>query len=106
MRWLDSGDADHSITPYVRTDASSAVVCVVNWTPVPRPGYRVGLPVAGEWTIVLNTDAARFGGVDAGANEGVVLRAEEHPWQGCAFSAVIDLAGMSTLWCAPAVETR
>lgn len=106
MRWLDSGDADHSITPYVRTYETSTVVCVVNWTPVPRPGYRVGLPAAGEWTIVLNTDAARFGGVDAGTKEGVVLRAEEHPWQDCAYSAVIDLAGMSTVWCAPAMETR
>ena len=42
------------------------VVCIANLAPVPREGYRVGLPLKGEWTELLNTDSAYYGGTGVG----------------------------------------
>ena len=58
FRWLDADDAEHSIYSFVRfsEDGRRAVACLANFTPVPREGYRVGLPVPGSWN-----DAARHG---------------------------------------------
>jgi len=44
----------------------SSVLCVLNLTPVPRENYRVGVPKAGEWREILNSDAAEYGGAGIG----------------------------------------
>ena len=53
FQWLDADDAAHSLYAFIRWGAggASAVACIANFTPVPRPGYRVGLPWAGDWTV-------------------------------------------------------
>ena len=53
------------------TAGDRVMVCVCNFSPVARPGYRVGLPRAGEWREVLNTDAAAYGGSGVGNAGGV-----------------------------------
>ena len=58
-------------------------------TPVPRPGYRVGMPAAGRWAEVLNSDDARWGGTGVGHPRGVTTEAE--PWHEREHSAVLDL---------------
>lgn len=100
MRWLDTADAENSILPYLRTDGVSHVVCVTNWTPVERGGYRVGLPTQGAWEVILSTDAANFGGAGRGHAMGERLAVDDVAWQGCPHSAAIDLAGMATVWIA------
>ena len=71
------------------------VVAVVNMTPVERQ-YRLGLPAAGQWDEVLNTDAAQYGGGNRG-NMGSIT-AEEVPWHGQAHSAMVTLPPLSGLW--------
>ena len=48
------------------TSPDALVACVFNWTPVAREGYHVGVPEAGTWRVVLNTDDRRWGGAGAG----------------------------------------
>jgi len=107
FQWLDADDADHSLYSVVRWahDGAHAVVCIANFTPVPRPGYRVGLPWAGEWEVVVDTDDARFGGSAARgiatATDGATAIAWPNiAWQGQPASAVVDLAPLGVLWLA------
>ena len=59
-RWIDADDSDHSVLTYMRMkkDGSVPIVVACNFTPVPRRGYRVGVPHAGHWYELLNSNAA------------------------------------------------
>ena len=48
------------------SDGAPPLVAIVNFTPVPRDGYQIGLPLPGRWREVLNTDAVLYGGSDHG----------------------------------------
>jgi 1,4-alpha-glucan branching enzyme len=67
-RWIDADDSDNSVLTYMRfpKDHSAPVVMACNFTPVPRRGYRVGVPHGGNWREVLNSNAAIYGGTDEG----------------------------------------
>jgi len=98
--WLDAADAQQSVLAFQRNgrDDAPPVVCIANFTPVPRHGYRVGLPVRGSWQEVLNTDDEKFGG--SGVVNGT-LRTEDIPWQGRSWSAVVTLPPLAVTWFAP-----
>ncbi|CAN5248715.1 1,4-alpha-glucan branching protein GlgB [soil metagenome] len=104
FRWIDANDADQSCYSFLRTplgeDAGARpVACLANLTPVPRYGYRVGLPRAGRWEVLLNTDATVFAG--SGADVGPVLEAEARAWHGEDHSAVLTLPPLGVVWLAP-----
>jgi len=67
-RWIDADDSDDSVLTYMRLrqDASNPLVIACNFTPIPRRGYRVGVPHAGHWQEVLNSNAEIYGGTDEG----------------------------------------
>ena len=71
-----------------------AVVC--NFTPVPRTGYRIGLPHAGRWREILNTDASIYGGSGMG-NLGQVI-ASDDPLHGLPASAALVLPPLATIY--------
>jgi 1,4-alpha-glucan branching enzyme len=98
FQWLDADDADHSIYSFIRwSRTGDAVVCVANFTPVPRPGFRVGLPTVGPWELLLDSDGARYWGSGyRGIDQAIVVGAE--PWQGQPQSAVVDLPPLSVVW--------
>lgn len=98
FQWLDADDADHSIYSFIRwSRTGDAVVCIANFTPVPRPGFRVGLPASGPWHMVLDSDGARFWGSGyRGIDQPIVVGTE--PWQGQPQSAVVDLPPLSVVW--------
>lgn len=60
--WIDCQDHEQSVLSYFRRDGEKHLVVVLNLTPVPRDGYRIGAPRAGRYRIALNTDATEFGG--------------------------------------------
>ncbi len=75
----------------------SAVAAVANWTPVPRPGYRLGVPWGGEWKVLIDTDSTDLWG--SGARGGAVsAMAAEPPWQGRDHSVVFDLPPLAMVW--------
>ena len=99
--WLELNDAPANVIAFARfsVDAARTVVCVCNFSPVPRPGYRVGLPRPGRWREVLNTDATVYGGSGVG-NSGAV-DAEELGWHGQQWSAELQVPPLGVLWLAP-----
>ena len=73
FRWISADDWQNSVYSYVRQsrDASDYLVVVLNLTPVPRHDYKIGVPAAGFYAEVLNTDAAVYGGSGQGNAGGV-----------------------------------
>ncbi len=98
FRWLDADDSTNSIYSFVRysPDRNEAVVCIANFTPVPRDGYRVGLPWGGRWKVLLDTNATFFGGTGYGG--AAVAHGEDVPCQRQPASAVITLPPLSVIW--------
>ena len=77
-------------------DGSRAVACVANFTPVPREGYRIGLPYAGRWRTLLDTNATWFWGSGYGGTPG--FDTEPVPWHGYTGSALVTLPPLSVVW--------
>jgi 1,4-alpha-glucan branching enzyme len=98
FRWIVADDAAQSVLAWLRfggpDDAPVAVVS--NFTPVPRTGYRIGLPAAGRWRELFNSDAREYGGSGMG-NMGSVT-AEPHPSHGLPASAEITIPPLATLF--------
>ena len=69
---------------------------MVSFTPVPRHGYRIGVPRAGRYTEILNSDSHFYGGSGVG-NGGVELIAEEQPWMEHPYSIVITVPPLGGL---------
>jgi 1,4-alpha-glucan branching enzyme len=62
FRWIDCDDRARSLLSYERRDGEAALVVILNFTPVPRHAYRVGVPHGGAWREVFNSDAPRYAG--------------------------------------------
>ncbi len=73
FEWIDAGDSDQSCLSFIRRGGAEAppLAIVLNFTPVPRAGYRVGVPLRGPWREILNTDAREYGGGGLGNMGGV-----------------------------------
>jgi len=94
---LDGGAAAENVVTFVRWDNDGTpVACLYNFSGQPHTGYRVGLPQAGAWEEILNTDAENFGGSGVG-NLGVV-NAFAEPWAGRPASATLTLPPLGALW--------
>lgn len=90
FEWIDCDDAANSIISYIRRDKhGGAIVVVLNLTPVVRENYRLGLPEAGIYREIMNTDAATYGGSDV-CNIGDI-KAEPVAWMNKHESAQITL---------------
>ncbi len=98
FEWLEANDAEASVLAWLRKGRAGAppVLVISNFTPAPREGYRLGLPFAGTWREILNTDASIYGGSGMG-NLGEV-KAEAVASHGRPFSARITLPPLSTVW--------
>jgi 1,4-alpha-glucan branching enzyme len=95
--WAVVDDAANSVFAMFRKskDGNSTLLAVSNMTPVPRPGYRIGVPKAGLWREILNTDAAIYGGSNMG-NSGAVP-GDEIPLHGHPASVSLTLPPLATL---------
>ncbi|MBN9525086.1 MAG: 1,4-alpha-glucan branching protein GlgB [Alphaproteobacteria bacterium] len=95
--WLIGDDRDNSVFAYLRRggDGDSPILAIVNMTPLPRRGYRVGVPGPGRWREVFNSDAGHYGGSNLG-NDGEV-RAASIPAHGQPASVDLTLPPLSTI---------
>jgi 1,4-alpha-glucan branching enzyme len=101
FEWVDCHDADASVFSFLRKGktVSDPVLVVFNFTPVPRPGYRVGVPRAGTWRELLSTDAVKYAGSGLPTPESVdAVRETVHgrPW-----SLALTLPPLSALFLKP-----
>ena len=90
-RWIDADDTENSVLTYMRfgKDETAPLVIACNFTPVPRRGYRVGVPIPGKWREVLNSNAAVYGGTDEGNYGGCAT--EPIPSHGLPQSLLLNL---------------
>ncbi len=98
FEWIDFRDVDQSIVSFIRKgkEGVSPIIVIANYTPVPRTGYRIGLPQPGFYHELLNSDSPEFGGSGVRNHEGVT--AEELPWQGQPYSASLTLPPLGVLY--------
>jgi 1,4-alpha-glucan branching enzyme len=91
FEWLDVDNAGENIVAFLRRSPQSQkeLICVANFSAIPRRGYRLGLPREGSYKVVMSTDQKQFGGREEGVIGG--LKSESG-------SAQIDLPPLTTLW--------
>ena len=109
--WLDADDSEHSVFAFCRRDpddpAGFAVV-VANLTPVPRHGYRLGVPLEGPWDVAFNSDEVEFGGSGHDVSPSDSTRFVPDPatpWQGQPASLLLTLPPLSVLVLVPRSES-
>jgi 1,4-alpha-glucan branching enzyme len=105
FNWIDASDSDGNVLAFLRFaepdetgPGAKTIACVVNFSGGPHLDYRVGLPAAGRWREVINTDAADYGGSGVG-NLGAVEAVNE-PWHGQPASVSLSLPPLGVLWLA------
>ena len=94
FEWVDCQDADQSVLSYVRRARDgSFIVVALNFTPVPRHHYRLGVPQAGTYAEIFNSDAQYYGG--SNTSNGTNIHTEQIAWMGQAQSISITLPPLS-----------
>ncbi len=98
--WIDCQDHSQSVLAYQRRDKYGRFVLVIlNFTPVPRSAYRVGVPRVCNYKEVLNTDSSFYGGSNQG-NQGELV-ADPHPWHGYPASLELTLPPLAGILLMP-----
>jgi 1,4-alpha-glucan branching enzyme len=100
FEWIDNRDADTSVLAFVRRARNGRPVLVAcNFTPVPRTSYGIGVPFAGYWREILNSDAPPYGGSGMGNFGG--LHTSPVPAQGRFHSLSLTLPPLAIVFFAP-----
>ncbi|GAB95694.1 1,4-alpha-glucan branching enzyme [Kineosphaera limosa] len=103
--WIDANDASGNTYSYLRFGHADengerpTMAVIANFSGAEHHHYRVGLPKAGPWKEVLNTDSVDYGGSGVG-NLGQIV-AEEVPWHGQPYSALVTLPKLGAVWFEP-----
>ncbi|MEK7310393.1 MAG: 1,4-alpha-glucan branching protein GlgB [Chloroflexota bacterium] len=98
FEWIDFRDVDGSAVSFTRRGKSKdvAIIVVANFTPVPRMGYRVGVPAPGHYREIFNSDSTYYGGSNVGNIGG--LTTDEEPWQGQPCSVIMTLPPLAVVY--------
>ncbi len=101
FRWIDASNADANVIAFLRfsADGTRHLACVCNFSPVPRYGYRLGLPEKGGYYELLNTDSHYFAGSNQGNLGGIM--SVQAPWHGLPNSTSLTLPPLATIWIVP-----
>ena len=96
FEWIDCHDAAQSIISYIRKgNNEELILVVVNFTPIPRFDYRIGVPLACTYQEMINSDSAYYGGSNLG-NLGAI-QATAQPWMGRPYSITLTLPPLAVL---------
>jgi len=98
FEWIDANDSDNSVLSFIRRgkNPEDLIVAVINATPVVRGGYRLGVPNAGLYREIMNTDAAHYGGSNVGNMGG--QQSADVPAQGRPHSLVLTLPPLAAVY--------
>ena len=99
FQWLSWDDAENSILSFLRRAGDKCLLVALNFTPVARTGYRIGVPHAGQYREILNSDSRFYGGSDLG--NPVPLTAEPVPCMHQPWSVLISLPPLAGIILAP-----
>ncbi|WP_432522669.1 1,4-alpha-glucan branching protein GlgB [Kineococcus sp. SYSU DK006] len=100
FEWIDGGDSARNLVSFVRRDTEgNPLVAICNFSGSPYEDFRVGLPQAGPWKELLNTDAEEFGG--SGVVNTGTISADDTSWNGRQFSAQLRVPPLGVTWLVP-----
>jgi 1,4-alpha-glucan branching enzyme len=98
FEWIDCCDSEHSIFTLIRkgNGPDDKIIAALNFTPVPRYDYRIGVPYEGAWTEILNSDSHEFGGGGIGNPQPV--HSDSISWHGKPFSINLALPPLAIIF--------
>jgi 1,4-alpha-glucan branching enzyme len=96
FEWLDCNDADNSVLSFVRHSDNQFVVVVINLTPQPHHGYRIGVPKAGRYREIFNSDSEFYAGSNMGNGSGALIT-DEVPWMNRSCSISLTLPPLAAI---------
>ena len=96
FEWIDCNDADNSVLSFIRRSDEQFVIVVVNLTPQPHHGYRIGVPEAGVYREIFNSDSEFYGGSNMGNGGGAVV-ADELSWMNQPYSLSLTLPPLAAV---------
>jgi 1,4-alpha-glucan branching enzyme len=99
FEWIDCTDREQTVVSYLRKDGASHVLVVLNFTPVPRENYRLGVPTDRAYRTLLSTDDCRFGG--SGMTQNTQVDNHAQPCHGQARSILLDLPPLGAVILTP-----
>ena len=95
FEWIDCHDSEQSVISYIRKGGDEMTVVVLNFTPTPREHYRIGVPVAGGYRELVNSDSGFYAGSNMG--NGSPIYSSPVPWMGQQQSIEIKLPPLGAL---------
>ncbi|MGF1508040.1 MAG: 1,4-alpha-glucan branching protein GlgB [Myxococcota bacterium] len=99
FEWVDCSDTDQSVIAFLRKSHDRSVLAAYNFTPVPRHNYRLGVPKAGRWAEVFNSDAPLYGGSGQGNMGGLeTVPVQAHGHYQSLTTTLPPLAGLFFQW--------
>ncbi len=96
FEWIDCHDSEQSIISFERKSDHERLVVIVNFTPVPRHNYRIGVPHSGAWREIFNSDSEYYGGSNLGNGAGS-LQAETLAWMNRPASLALTVPPLGAL---------
>lgn len=98
FQWIDADNAAENIVSFIRRSPATGreLICVGNFAPVLRKTHRLGLPRAGRYRLLVNTDSSDYGG--SGVEIPDSIAAEDKPVHGQQYSTTVSLPPLATLW--------
>jgi 1,4-alpha-glucan branching enzyme len=90
FEWINCHDSDQSVMSFLRKADDEFMVVIVNFTPVPRHDYRIGVPRGGWYREIFNSDSEFYAGGNVG-NGPNAMQAEERPWMDRPYSVSVTL---------------
>lgn len=90
FEWIDCHDAEQSIVSFIRSHEGDFLVVIMNFTPVPREGYRIGVPEGCEYQEVFNSDSEYYGGGNIGNGLGPIP-ADDQEWMSRPYSICVNV---------------
>ena len=102
FEWIDCHDAAQSVISYLRKDGDECVIVIFNFTPIIRSNYKIGVPRAGRYSELMNSDSQYYCGSNIG--NGMSLHTTQEPWMNRPHSLMLTLpplAGIVLKWQEP-----
>jgi 1,4-alpha-glucan branching enzyme len=98
FQWIDCHDSEQSVLSFIRRgkEEQDTIICIFNFTPVPRESYRIGVPAATHYEEVLNTDSRYYAGSNMSNNGKIVV--QNMPWMGFSHSMGLALPPLGALF--------
>jgi len=95
FEWIDCHDSSQSILVYMRRDGDDTVLVALNFTPIPRQNYRIGVPFEGAYEEILNSDSEYYGGSNLG--NGQHIQSQPQEWMNQPHSLELTLPPLGSI---------